>query len=133
MSEADLPQVEEKLKKSVEDILPFQLQLQKVCLGPSPHTPRLLWITANCPPELLALKENLNKAFAPHEAYAFLPHITLAQFKMELPNKIRTNVNPEEQLNLEMKVNAVTLFESRSQEKVKYSVLTEFILKKSPL
>ncbi len=70
-----------KLTRLVASHDSFELKFQRVCYGPDPTHPRLLWAECAVSGELAALRSALLATFERAEPRPFRPHVTLARIR----------------------------------------------------
>ena len=86
VEEKKLPELEETLKLSAENIKPFNYELVNIGCFPNTKRPRVLWIgVEDSEDQLLLLHQNIESEFKkqdfPKESRKFTPHLTIARVK----------------------------------------------------
>ncbi len=123
---------------------PFEINFNKIAYGPNsrepapPKTarrggPRMIWATGSASPQILQLKQSLEKALATKiRGREFYQHMTLARFANGLGAVVALVANPEGEIakvDWRMKVEKFVLYESRlSPQGSDYEALAEFML-----
>lgn len=98
----------------------FLLKLNRVCLGPSDNSPRMIWAEGEPDQRLKKLKVNLEKAFldssksnfAKVEKQAFRPHITLGRINSQQWSRMPQKPHINKEINLEFSVDSVEVMQS---------------------
>jgi RNA 2',3'-cyclic 3'-phosphodiesterase len=110
-SDASIPDAVAKLRETLEGLGGFSLTFARLCYGPEPRRPRMLW--AECAPnaEIVALRNALLSAFGQESDRPFRPHVTLA--RIGITGRAAAEKNPvDKALCLTQPVNSVELFRS---------------------
>ena len=86
VEEKKLPELEEALKLSAENINPFNYELVNIGCFPNYKRPRVLWVgVEDSEDQLLLLHQNIESEFTkqdfPKESRKFTPHLTIARVK----------------------------------------------------
>ena len=110
--EIDIERVVAELKTLEAAAGPFEMDFEKVTLGPNPFTPNLIWAEGDAPQKLIELKANLEKALNINPAREnFKLHLTLARFKApDIANSPLQNLN--ERIEWHERATAFSLLES---------------------
>lgn len=117
----------QKLRRVLAGIPTFRSALQKLSYGPNELHPRLVWATCEGREELIKLKKELLKAFGVRESVPFLPHVTIARFKVAdetASHRVPLGIV----LNIPLSIERVQLFESPHEGGSGYKVLYDFHL-----
>ena len=111
------------------DVSTFDIRFDKVSYGPNPKSPRLIWASGESVKELITLKKSVLRNFGiPSEKREFTAHLTLARFQ-PIEYKYFKVKKIEDSVNWKMKVNSITLFESKLlRSGVEYSELRSIII-----
>ena len=118
----DQSEVVEKIHKELQSTRRFTLKLNRLCYGPSVAKPKLAWIKCSPTKELIALHQELLRAFAFEERIAFKPHVTLARFKKE-HREFLSQRPIDKPIALSMPVRSIELFQSPGIGGCGYTVL----------
>lgn len=87
----------EKLKLLENKIGEFEIQFNRVSLGPTLRRPRLIWAEGEENQKLDGLKRQITQILDYHQdKRPFLPHLTLARFKPKNPVIINEKVDWQE-------------------------------------
>lgn len=85
----ELKMVKLLIAQTVHGVLPFEIEFQKVTYGPDPKRPRLIWASAETPPDMQRLKNILEQTLVAAkldiipEQRPLKVHLTLARFREE--------------------------------------------------
>jgi 2'-5' RNA ligase len=71
----------EKLRLAAESFGPLALAFRRLCYGPEPRRPRLLWAECAADNEITELRDRLLHAWGRRDERPFRPHVTLARIK----------------------------------------------------
>ena len=126
-NEASIPDAVAKLRQAMEGLSCFSLIFERLCYGPEPRRPRMLW--AECAPnaEIIALRSALLSAFGQESERPFRPHVTLARIGINA--RPVAEENPVNQtLCLTQAVNSVELFRSPAPGESGYEVVASLPL-----
>jgi len=127
-----LPMLIAALQKSSWEIfsqklLPTEIKLKEVVLGPNSAHPRLIWVTTHPNPNLTKIKrilsDNLSqeKIFFQEKSKQFIPHLTLARFNCQ-PKKFES-----EKISWQFSVKSFELMESNLRRGgAEYNILKSF-------
>ena len=80
-NETSIPAAIATLRGVADKAAPFTLAFSRLCYGPHPRRPRLLWAECAASDELSALHAALLAAFGQSEERSFRPHITVARIR----------------------------------------------------
>jgi len=125
--EVSVPEAVGTLRKTLEGFGRFSLTFERLCFGPEPRRPRMLW--AECAPnaEIGALRNALLSAFGQESDRPFRPHVTLA--RIDIKDRAAAEKNPVNQnLCLAQAVDSVELFRSPAPGESGYEVVASLPL-----
>lgn len=120
------------VKRAVENFESFDIEFERIELGPDVKNPRLVWFTGTVSEELKKLQSDIEKALNifVSEKKLFRPHITLgriSKFKWETLPEIPVI---EENFKISISVEKVEIFESKIENgKRVYDILESCELK----
>lgn len=137
-SDEELLKICKIVKEAVSKNQSFQINLDRICYGPSTELPRMVWVRGEKSREFTLLRDNLERAlmgskkthFSP-ESRAFLPHITLGRIRQWDFKKIEPEERPviDQEINLSFQVNSVEVMESQLKRRgAEYIVLESVAL-----
>ncbi len=130
-NETEIPATLDKLRRAVQGARPLSLAFERLCYGPNPKRPRLLWVECAPDAELARLKKLLLDAFGQNEERPFLPHVTLARIPKQ--GSLIARKNPlDQKLALVQPVRTVELFRSPPPGGAGYQVLASVPLETRP-
>lgn len=115
VDESVVPEICAKVAAAVSQLEIFDLEFDRIELGPDPENPRLLWLTGKPLVELGKLNEVVEEALGmrPEKHGEYSPHLTLGRIRKlkwdELPEKPQIN----EKIQLAMSVEYVSVMESK--------------------
>lgn len=118
VDESMLPEICEKVAEAAAKHESFDLEFEKITLGPDPRDPQMFWLEGEISEELRLLNESIEKSLGifRKERKEFRPHVTLGRIRTlkwdELPEKPVV----EEKIRLAFSVEDVLVMES-SQDK----------------
>lgn len=103
------------LQSSLKNLLPtnnFAIKFERLSFGPDGREPRLIWLKANTPPAMTALKIQLEKLLQQLPARNnYLTHLTIARFRPEnLANFPFKEL--DQPINWQETINSLVLLES---------------------
>ena len=105
-------------KKAAEQYESFNLNFQRICLGPPRKPPRLIWLEGEKNQALIALKKELEKNLVGaarnfrSEYRDLMPHITLARIKQMEWQRLQQKPEIEEAVDFNVLVNSIEVMES---------------------
>jgi 2'-5' RNA ligase len=115
---------------------PFELGFNRICLGPSGKSPRLIWLEGKKSEALVNLKrdiegimalgQNDSRALAEieKELKVFVPHITLARIRQIEWRKLETSPQIDKDISISIPVNSIEVMESELKKGgVEYTIL----------
>ncbi|MDO8529451.1 MAG: RNA 2',3'-cyclic phosphodiesterase [bacterium] len=120
------------VKEVAENFENFDIEFEKIELGPDAKNPRLVWFSGNASEELKKLQSDIEKALDifVREKKIFKPHITLGRI-----SKLKWETLPEvpkieENFRVSIPIERVEVFESRMEDGKKvYDILESCMLK----
>ncbi len=115
LSDEELVEICKVAKEVVLKHTPFDVNLTKICYGPTDkQPPRMIWAIGERSEEFASLKENLDKSLMVSENRDFFPHITLGRIKKWEWQRIEPEERPEvsEEINLSFPVESIEIMES---------------------
>ncbi len=129
----DKEKLKELLREFKPEVSPFNLNFEKITFGPS-HEKRLIWFEGKTPPEIIKLKNQLEKYLRNKEipievnTRPFLLHVTLARFRPEDFQKFPVK-NLDEHSALQEKIDSFVLMESHlAPQGAEYEIIDKFEL-----
>lgn len=117
-------------EKTVSEINPFDVRLDKIVLGPDPVQARMFWVTVCVDSDITklnrALNENLKLCGFETGDQEFKPHITLARARGNQLKGKQTNITLK---NMKFKAESIEVMESQLQPSAeKYKIIESFKL-----
>lgn len=115
VDESVLPEICAKVAEAVSEHESFDIEFEKIALGPDPHNPRMVWLEGKVSEELRFLNESVEKTLGifSKERKEFRPHVALGRIRAlkwdELPEKPEI----DEKMHLTFSVDSVLVMESR--------------------
>jgi len=129
--EVSIPAAIEKLRGVADKAPPFPLAFVRLCYGPQPRRPRLLWAECVAGQELAGLHAMLLAAFGQSEQRPFRPHVTVARIRDN--GAVVARSHPiDRALALTQEVETVELMQSPPPGEVGYRVLASLPLAGKP-
>ncbi|GEM_PF-4615183 len=110
-NEASISETLEKLRQVTNNFGAFALKFQRICYGPQPRRPRLLWAERAATNEIAAFHAALIHVFGRKYERPFRPHATLARFPRN-GSAIARRRPIDQQLALTQQVDSIALFQS---------------------
>jgi len=116
VDDENLPDISEEMRDVSARYAPFDLVFDEVNVGPTPHRPKVLWLTGPDNEDATRLHDDLERALLSHirsEKKRFRPHITLARLARDV--RIKATENPQDwhkTVGIVVSVETVTLYES---------------------
>lgn len=108
LTDEELLEVVDSVKKIAQKHQPFEILLNRICLGP-PHRPaRMIWLEGETNQELIRLRNDLEKT----EQREFRTHITLARLKQSEWRNLREKPEIEKDISLSFPVESIEIMES---------------------
>ena len=110
-NETSIPDAVERLRRALAGFECFPLFFERLCYGPEPRCPRLLWAECAANPEIETLQNALLEAFGQANERPIRPHVTLA--RIERKDSAMARRHPVDQrLSLAQPIRSVELFRS---------------------
>jgi len=129
ISEEEIEKILKAIQKTVSKFSPFLIELNRICLGPTPERPRMVWAKGKTSRDLInldkKLREELSKAKINFDRkYPLKVHITLARARR---NELR-GINLDERLNeLNFEIKGIDVMESKLvRSGAEYKILKKF-------
>jgi 2'-5' RNA ligase len=128
----------ETTKRVAQKHKPFSVLLEKICYGPNPSRPRMVWVALKRNPELIGLQRELEESifslasfkYKEREKRDYSPHITLGRLKRWEFQRLEDRPEIEESVSLDFLVNSIEVMESQlKRDGAKYSILESCNLK----
>ncbi len=129
VDESMIPEICEKVGDATVDFESFDLEFDKIEIGPSLEDPRMVWLSGQPCPELGWLNEAVEKSLGmrPQAHKEFRPHITLGRIRAIKWDELETKPVIDEKVKLAMTVDSVSIMESKGGG-AEYVSLEEFPL-----
>jgi len=125
--EKDTLKIENRISQVIKEFKPFGVVFEKIELGPSPFSLRLIWLSGNVPKEILDLKKRLEDALdIKPERRPFKLHLTIARFN---PNDFLSSgiKRVEEKIFWQEKISSLLIMESHLLKSgADYEILKKF-------
>ncbi|GBE17252.1 2',5' RNA ligase family [bacterium BMS3Abin15] len=121
-----IPEICDKIRKGCQKSDIFDINFEKIVLGPDAKRARMFWLEGNPSEKLKQLKNNIGEELGifQRENKAICPHITLGRIKRIAWKKLPKVPAIDEELSLSIPVESVQIFESLIEEgKRKFIVL----------
>ncbi|MCK5413248.1 MAG: RNA 2',3'-cyclic phosphodiesterase [Candidatus Pacebacteria bacterium] len=117
-------------KETVTEIKPFEISLEKICLGPDQVHPTMFWAMVNVDENLQKLKKMIDKNLKlqgfEQEKQDFKPHIVIARARGNQLKGKQTNIPLK---NMKFKVENIDVMESQLQPSLeKFKLIEKFDL-----
>jgi len=115
VDESMLPEICQKVKESVENFEAFDLEFDRIELGPNPEDPKTVWLTGEPCVELGMLNEEVERALGmrPTAHKEFRPHITLGRIRKLKWDELAEKPVIAEKLHVSMTVDSLSIMESK--------------------
>jgi 2'-5' RNA ligase len=126
-NEASISETLEKLRQVTNNFGAFALTFQRICYGPQPRRPSLLWAECAATSEIVAFHAALIQAFGRNDERPFRPHATLARFPRN-GSAIARRRPFDQELALSQQVDSLALFQSPPPGERGYRVLASLEL-----
>lgn len=121
----------ESVKEAAQSSEMFDVDLNRIELGPNQDDPRVVWFTGIASEELKELSENIEKELGIFQAdkKIFRPHITLGRIQKHKWQKLDKKPDVSEDFSVFLPVESVQIFESVEIDgKRKFEVIDSFEL-----
>jgi 2'-5' RNA ligase len=114
VNDALLGEICEKVRQATENVDIFDLEFERIEIGPSLEDPRIVWLTGKASDELLELHEKIEKALGTFvaERKTFIPHITLGKIRKHKWEALKTKPEISLKLSLPLPVETVAVMAS---------------------
>ena len=115
VDESMLPEIFEKVGDAVTEFESFDLEFNRIELGPEIENPKLVWLTGEPCSELGMLNEAVEKALdmRPSAHKEFRPHITLGRIRAIKWNELAQKPEISEKIKVSMTVDSISIMESK--------------------
>jgi len=115
VDESMLPEICQKVRESVENFEAFDLEFDRIELGPDPNDPKMVQLTGEPNVELGMLNEQVERALGmrPEAHKEFRPHITLGRIRKLKWDELAEKPEISEKLNVSMTVDILSIMESK--------------------
>lgn len=117
ISEQELEKIKKIISEIVIEFKIFNIEFEKICLGPQETRPRLVWLKGKPNKNLSALKDKLDNVLVNASLYKkenrpILPHITLARIKEWEWRRLFKKPEIDIPINLSIEVKCLEIMES---------------------
>lgn len=130
-NDASTSQAIEKLRGVASGFGAFSLTFQRLCYGPQPRRPRLLWAECAASDEIARLRAALLQAYGQTDERPFRPHVTLARMRGD-GRAIARKHPMDQEISLTQHIDTIELFKSPPPGESGYQVLASFRLGEAP-
>lgn len=115
VDESMIPEICEKVSEAVENFPSFDLEFDRIELGPDLLDPKTVWLTGQPCKELGMLNEEIERALGmrPTAHKQFRPHITLGRIRKIKWDELAEKPEISEKLIVSMTVDSVSIMESK--------------------
>ncbi|HAR99703.1 MAG: 2'-5' RNA ligase [Candidatus Moranbacteria bacterium GW2011_GWC2_37_73] len=115
VDESVLPEICQKVRVAVENFEAFDLEFDRIELGPNPADPKTVWLTGQPCSELGVLNEQVERALGmrPETHKEFRPHITLGRIRKLKWDELVEKPEISEKINVSMTVDSLSIMESK--------------------
>ncbi|MDD5396768.1 MAG: RNA 2',3'-cyclic phosphodiesterase [Candidatus Moranbacteria bacterium] len=115
VDESMLPEICEKVRESVENFEAFDLEFDRIELGPERNDPKIVWLTGKANVEMGMLNEQVERGLGmrPIAHKEFKPHITLGRIRKLKWDELAEKPEVGEKMNVSMTVDSVSIMESK--------------------
>ncbi|NTW27288.1 MAG: RNA 2',3'-cyclic phosphodiesterase [Candidatus Moranbacteria bacterium] len=115
VDESMLPEICQKVRTAVEDFEAFDLEFDRIELGPNPEDPKMVWLTGQPCVELGMLNEEVERALGmrPAAHKEFSPHITLGRIRKLKWDELEIKPAISEKTIISMTVDSLSIMESK--------------------
>lgn len=117
-----------KARSVSNNFKPFDINLERIELGPTLENPKMVWLTGDADENLKQLRENLEKELGifQREKKAFRPHATLGMIRKNKWEAMAEKPTILEKFSISIPVESIQIFESRFEDgKRRYIVLED--------
>jgi len=119
IEDVDLSRICASISDAVKDIDTFDVNLDKIELGPTQgREARLVWFSGQASEELKNLQREIEKAIGifSAEKKEFYPHVTLGRIRAGKWKTLKEIPKIEESFKVSLSVDSVSIFDSHSEE-----------------
>lgn len=118
VDESVLPEICQKVSEAVSKIESFDIEFEKIEIGPSAEKPQMVWFSGEASQELKRLHETVERELDMFtiEKKAFRPHITLGKIRKKKWEGLSEKPEINESFKVTMTVESVSIMESRGEE-----------------
>lgn len=115
VDESMIPEICDKVAEATSEFESFDIDFNKIELGPSAEDPRMVWLTGEVCPELGWLNESVERSLGmrPNEHKQFRPHITLGRIRATKWEELGEKPVIDEKVKLAMTVDGISVMESK--------------------
>ncbi len=115
VDESMLPEICQKVRESVENFESFDLEFDRIELGPDPEDPKMVWLTGQPNVDLGMLNEEVERALGmrPTAHKEFSPHITLGRIRKIKWDELVVKPEISEKMHVSMTVDSLSVMESK--------------------
>lgn len=115
VDESMIPDICEKVGEAVENFESFDLEFDRIELGPDPQDPKTVLLTGEPCVELGMLNEEVERALGmrPTTHKEFRPHITLGRIRKLMWEQLTEKPEISEKMHVSMTVDSVSIMESK--------------------
>jgi 2'-5' RNA ligase len=115
VDESMIPEICQKVNEAVENFEAFDLEFDRIELGPDPRDPKMVWLTGEPCVELGMLNEEVERALGmrPMAHKEFTPHITLGRIRKLKWDELAEKPEISEKMIVSMTVDSVSIMESK--------------------
>jgi 2'-5' RNA ligase len=115
VDESVIPEICDKVNDAVENFEAFDLDFDRIELGPDPNDPKIVWLTGQPCVELGMLNEEVERSLGmrPAAHKEFSPHITLGRIRKLMWDELAEKPVISEKLKVSMTVDSVSIMESK--------------------
>lgn len=131
----EIESIKHILTQAIQPIMPFEIVFRKISYGPDPRNPRLVWAEGETPPDILLLKDRIEKTLIAArmpitvEKRPLKLHATLARFRPETFSSFKIKELNEE-VHWYSMASSVAIMQSILQiGGAEYSVIERFFLR----
>lgn len=126
-NETSLSQIAEKIRATINRFEPFTLTFRRLCYGPRPERPRLLWAECVVSNEVELLRAELLNTCGASDERPFRPHVTLARLRGD-GRAIARRHPIDRELSFTQRVDSIEIFRSPPPGATGYEILASLPL-----
>lgn len=126
LDDSMLPEVCQSVKEALEGKEGFEIEFERIELGPNREKPNIVWLVGEANKELKELQEDIEKSLDifVSEKKNFRPHVTLGKIRKHKWEAFPEKPKIEENFRISIPVESVEILESKIENgKRKYDVL----------